>query len=168
LAWLLKKARDWRSELDEEQEKPVADISDAFSMDDFTPKPEKKEPAYEPGRYVKRPGTQYLWDTKENKYVGFNTLDANGKPGYNVQINEEQMEPQRADDPFDTKSDEYKELINLASFIERNGVPGDKVDKTIHSIPLNTIGDINALAVRLWTLAQQYGISREKLLKHLS
>jgi len=179
LVWLLKKA-DWHSELDEEQKKPVESPvnNDAFSMDDFTSKPEvskpeeKKKPAWAKDRFVKRPTEQYLWDTHNNRYVGFNDLDESGRPSHidNPVIlppTEEMMSP-TGDELATIDTDEFKYLSELLITIVRGGVPKTEVDKLIKATPPKTVGDISVLAMELWRLAQQYGLSRDWLLKQLS
>jgi hypothetical protein len=120
-------------------------------------------------RYVKKHESPYLWDTKTNKFTGFNAVDPkSNKPFYDPNIAEAFSAPIRDDAPFDMNSDEYKNLVNIYSFLRQADVPQDQLTQIMNAVTLSTMGDANSLSTKLWNFAQEYGFPREKLLEQLS
>jgi hypothetical protein len=135
-------------------------------------KPVVPEPTQEPinkgPRYVKKPGSRYLWDNEMNRFTGFTDLDENGKPVY---VNKEII-PDKGEGHEDTpltKGTEEDDYVNaVIRTLILSGVPRKEVNKVIETCPLKTVGDADTMVVRLWQLAQKYGLPRDFLIEQLS
>ena len=123
------------------------------------------------GRYVHKPGYSYLWDTQENHFTGFNSLDGKGQPIFvnNPKVlppTEEMAPPSKK---LNVDSEEYEHLNALVRAIVDGGVSMKEIDPLIRSVaPFKTVADVEALSVKLWQLAQEHGLSREWLLEKVS
>ena len=63
---------------------------------------------------------------------------------------------------------EWAELNKLIEALAQEGVPGEAMDQVISDNSFDTVGDVNALKVKLWNLATEtYKIPREVLIQKM-
>ena len=70
----------------------------------------------------------------------------------------------REDQPYSKYVPEQKELNTLIAVLIREGIPFAEIESRIRSMPMDTVGDVQNLMVKLWTLATEvYGVPRDYL-----